>query len=107
MEWIESDACLDRPSSVLPARLRNRHGSVCEINVLDISLAGCLIERRALSVSVGERALIRLADLGFLPGTIAWVEEEEVGLVFEAELYEPVLDRLKRSFVKAGPGPMR
>lgn len=107
MDWIQNDDCLAPPVSVLPARLRNRHGSVAEVNVLDVSLAGCLIERRGHSVSVDDRVLIRMGDLGFLPGTIIWVEENEIGMVFETELYEPVLDRLRRSFVRPGMKPLR
>lgn len=92
--------CLETARSVLPARLRTRTGTVNEVEVLDVSLAGCLIERRALSLTLDDRVLIRLADLSFMPATVAWVEEQEVGLVFETELYEAVLDHLKRSFAR-------
>jgi hypothetical protein len=102
MEWLETDDCLDRPSHVLPARLRRSNGSSAEIEVLDVSLAGCLIERRALPLSVDDRVLLRLADLSFMPATVIWIEEQDAGLVFETELYEPVLEHLKRSFVRRG-----
>ncbi len=100
MEWIETDDCLDRPTQVLPARLRRSNGSNNDVQVLDVSLAGCLIERRALPMAVGDRVLLRLADLAFMPAEVVWVEEQDAGLVFETELYEPVLDQLKRSFVR-------
>ncbi len=100
MEWLETDDCLERSSHVLIARLRNRNGTVNEVNVVDVSLAGCMIERLALSLTEGDRVLIRLADLSYLPATVIWVEEQDAGLVFETELYEPVLDLLKRSFVR-------
>ncbi len=100
MECLDTDDCLDRPTHALPAKLRKSNGSACEIEVLDVSLAGCLIERRALSLTVDDRVLLRLADLSFMPATVVWVEEQDAGLVFETELYEPVLDQLKRCFVQ-------
>lgn len=100
MEWIETDDCLDGPSHVLPARLRNRNGTVNEVCVVDVSLAGCMIERLALAIDEGDRVLIRLADLSYMPATVIWIEEQDAGLVFETELYEPVLEHLKRSFVR-------
>lgn len=100
MEWLETEDCLDRPNRVLPARLRRSSGSTAEIEVLDISLAGCLIERRGLPLTVDDRVLLRLADLSFMPATVVWVEELDAGLVFETELYEPVLKHLKQCFVR-------
>lgn len=100
MEWLETEDCLDRPSHVLPGRLRRSNGSSAEIEVLDVSLAGCMIERHALSLTEGERVLLRLADLSFMPASVIWIEDQHVGLVFETELYEPVLEHLKRAFVK-------
>lgn len=100
MEWLETDDCLARPVSILPARLRNRNGTVNEVHVLDVSLAGCLIERRAMALQVDDRVLIRLADLSFMPANVVWVEDQEAGLVFETELYEPVLEHLRRCFVR-------
>jgi len=98
MECIETEFSESPPRPALPARLRKSSGSHCEIAVLDVSLAGCLFERRGLSLQVDERVLIRLGELSFMPGTVVWIEEQEVGLVFEAELYEPVLEHLKRAF---------
>ena len=100
MEWLETEDCLDRHTTVLRARVRRSSGTNNDVNVLDISLAGCLIERQALSLAVDERVLLRLADLSFMPATVVWVEEDEVGVIFETELYEPVLERLKQCFVR-------
>lgn len=100
MECLETDDCLDRPTHALPAKLRRSNGSTADIEVLDVSLAGCLIERRALPLAVDDRVLLRLGDLSLMPATVIWVEEQDAGLVFETELYEPVLDQLKRCFVR-------
>lgn len=100
MEQVESLACPHDAKPVLPARLRTRTGLVTDIDVLDVSLAGCMLERRALSLQEGERVLVRLADLAFMPAKVVWVDDTNAGLMFEQDLYEPVLDHLKRSFVK-------
>lgn len=100
MDTIEHPASRTRKPAVLPARLRARTGSVNDIHVLDLSLAGCMIERRTLPLSIDDRVLVRLADLGFMPATVVWVEDQEAGLVFEQELYEPVLQRLRGCFIK-------
>jgi hypothetical protein len=97
---LKTEDCIDRPSHALSARIRRSNGSTNDIEVLDVSLAGCLIERRGLRLEVDERVLLRLADLSFMPATVVWIEEQDAGLVFETELYEPVLEMLKKAFVR-------
>lgn len=99
MEVLEPSECLEPAVPVLPARLRTRTGMTNPVDVTDVSLAGCMIERRALSLGEGDRVLIQLADLGFMAASVVWVEERHAGLMFEHELYEPVLEHLLRSFM--------
>ena len=98
MECIEPEIRDNSARPALSARLRKSNGFNCDIAVLDVSLAGCMFDRHGLALQVGERVLIRMADLSLMPGEIVWIEEQEVGLVFETELYEPVLAHLKRLF---------
>lgn len=98
MAALEPSGCLEPAAPVLPARLRTRTGMTNPVDVTDVSLAGCMIERRALSLGEGDRVLIRLADLGFMSAEVIWVEDRHAGLRFEHELYEPVLEHLQRSF---------
>lgn len=60
-----------------------------------------MIEKRMLSLQPGDRMLLKLSGLTYMPTTILWVEEDEAGLAFEQPLYGPVLAHLRRSFVEA------
>jgi hypothetical protein len=82
---------------VLLARIRARKGTINDIRVLDLSLAGCIIDRCALSLACNERVLIKLPGLALMPCYVCWMEESTVGLEFEQPLYEPVLDHLLRT----------
>lgn len=67
-----------------------------EFAVLDISLAGCMIERRAWTLKDGERLLVKLPGLEFQPATVVWTDEEHAGIAFESLLYEPILLRFRQ-----------
>ena len=82
---------------VLLAKIRARKGTISDIRVLDLSLAGCIIDRRALSLARDERVLIKLPGLALMACYVCWMEEHTVGLEFEQPLYEPVLDHLLRA----------
>jgi hypothetical protein len=86
-------------TKVLVSRLRSRRGRVSEVNVVDLSLAGCLIERQALVLYLEDRILLKLPGLRYLPVHVAWIEDRHAGLVFEEPLYEPVLNHVVKSFI--------
>lgn len=98
MDCVETEDRVEAARPVLKGRLRKNNGAVSDVDVLDLSLAGCLLERRALSLAPEDRVLIRLGDLSFMPGSVVWVEEQEVGVVFETELHDGVFANLKRQF---------
>jgi len=75
----------------------SRTGGVVELEVLDLSPIGCMVDRRAWSARVDDRVLIKLEGLSYLPASVIWVEDERAGIMFEELLYEPVLARLRRS----------
>jgi hypothetical protein len=80
------------------ARCRSsRTGGVVELEVLDISLVGCMVDRRAWSARTGDRVLIKLEGLTYMPASVIWVEDDRAGIMFEELLYEPVLARLQQS----------
>ena len=82
----------------LMAKCRSsRTGGVVQLEVLDISLVGCMVDRHAWTAKVGDRVLIKLDGLSYLPATVLWVEDERAGIMFEELLYEPVLAGLQRS----------
>lgn len=78
----------------LKAQCRTQRGGVIEVDVLDLSEAGCLIDKRMISMSEGERVLIKMGNLAFLPANVVWVEDDEAGLTFEQPLYGPVIEHL-------------
>ena len=78
------------------ARCRSRTGLVVELEVLDISPLGCMVNRRIWSVRQDDCVLIKFPELAFLAATVLWVETEQAGIVFEQPLYEPVLDHMIR-----------
>ena len=80
------------------AQCRTIRGGVHEIHVLDLSAAGCLVEKRLVKMDQGDRLLIKLPGLRYLTTTVAWAEEGQAGLVFEDPLYGPVLEHLQRRF---------
>ncbi len=86
-------------SRYLLAKCRSRSGGVNEIQILDLSEAGCMINKRMLPMEPGDRVLIKMEGLTYLPSSVLWVEDGEAGLAFEQPLYGPVLEHLQRSFV--------
>lgn len=92
-------------TQVLVSRMRSRTGRVNEVNVMDLSLAGCLIEKQALVIRLAERILIKLPGLRYLPAHVAWIEDRHAGLVFEEQLYEPVLNHVVKSFMARHRAP--
>ena len=91
---------VDELPPVLVSRLRSRSGLVNAVNVLDLSLAGCMIERQAMSIRQDDRVLLRLPGLRYLAAAVAWTEDGRAGLVFEEPLYEPVLNHVVKSFIR-------
>ncbi len=74
-------------------RLANR--AVADFSVIDISAAGCMVEKRAWTLKANDRVLVKLPGLEFQPATVVWTDEENAGIAFETLLYEPVLLRFR------------
>lgn len=79
----------------LTAQCRKSGGGIVELPVLDISLVGCMVDRRAWTARVDDRVLVKLEGLSFQPATVIWIEDDRAGLMFEQLLYEPVLASLQ------------
>lgn len=84
----------------MKARIRLQTGAKIELEVLDISPIGCLVDRRGWSARPGDRTLIQLEGLGFQPAAVLWAEDDRAGLEFEALLHEAVLEQLKQALVQ-------
>ena len=79
----------------MKAKIRLQTGAKIELEVLDLSPIGCLVDRRGWSARPGDRTLLQLEGLGFQPAAVLWVEDDRAGLEFEQLLHEAVLERLK------------
>ena len=55
-------------------RVRLKTGGKIELQVLDLSPIGCMIDKRGWSAQVDERVLLQFDGLGFQPGRVLWVE---------------------------------
>lgn len=103
MAMMEIDERLPRPQfdRHLPAQLRSRTGRVNEVRVVDLSIAGCLIERQAMTLDVGDSVLIRLPGLSYMRAAVVWAEEYVAALELEETLHDAVYENQLRAFVKA------
>jgi hypothetical protein len=79
-------------------RLPNR--ALGEFAIADISLAGCMVEKRAWPLKDGDRMLVKLPGLEFQPATVVWTDDDHAGIAFESLLYEPVLMRLRQMMLE-------
>lgn len=84
----------------LTAKCRLPNRSVAELEVLDVSLAGCMVRRRAWTIKPDQRVLIKLPGLEYQTATVLWSDEENAGIEFENLLYEPVLMRFREMLGK-------
>lgn len=84
------------------AQCRTRRGGVHEVHVLDISAAGLMVNKRAVQMDEGDRLLIKLPGLAWLPLSVLWIEDARAGLLFEQPIYAAVLERLQQCFVVEG-----
>jgi len=78
----------------LVATCRLKAGATMDLDVLDLSPGGCLVDVKRWAGAAGERVLVKLPGLAFQPASIAWVEDGHAGLAFEQVIHEAVLDHL-------------
>ena len=83
------------------ARFRLRSCATIDLQVLDISPIGCMVDRRSWSTQPEDRVLVQLEGLGFQPASVVWVEENRAGIAFEELMHEAVFERLKGSLARA------
>ncbi len=78
----------------LTVKCRSKSGSSVELDVLDISPGGCMVDCKRWSADPGQRALLQLPGLSFQPANVVWIESGNAGLAFEQPLHEAVLENL-------------
>lgn len=82
---------------ILFAKFRAANGSTLDLAVLDLSAAGCMVEKTFRAFQEGERVLIKLPGLSFMPAQVVWIEATTAGITFEHVLHDAVLAHLKGS----------
>lgn len=74
-------------------KLRAKTGGSIELQVLDISAGGFMVDFHGSAARPGERVLATLPGLSALPGELVWAEDGKAGVAFESPLHDTVLSR--------------
>jgi hypothetical protein len=83
----------DLPSKLL-AKCRFQSGTTADLEVLDLSHGGCMVDRKRVVAEPGARVLVTLPGLASQAAQVVWVEDEHAGIAFEQPLHEAVLEHL-------------
>lgn len=78
---------------VLRIKCRSRRGMSAELQVLDLSLGGAMVEAHGWTGETGDRVLVTLPGLSAQPAELVWREDGRAGIAFEQPLHETVFDR--------------
>lgn len=81
----------------LRIKCRSRRGASADLEVLDISIGGAMVESRGWNCQIGDRVLVTLPGLSAQPAELVWMEDGRAGLAFETPLHETVFDRLEQA----------
>ena len=91
----------DAPAASFPANRPAMRAKVSKggmeiagIEVLDLSLAGCMLEWKGWRLKEEQRVLVSFPRLSNLPATVLWAEPDRLGLLFARPLHEAVYDHL-------------
>lgn len=82
-------------ANVVRVKVRAKTGGSIDLQVLDISAGGCMVDFHGSAARPGERVLVTLPGLSALPAELVWAEDGRAGIAFEAPLHETVLSRLE------------
>lgn len=97
-----SQAPVPTGNRLLLARIRSSGLEVSGVEVLDLSLAGCLLDWRGWTLREEQSVLISFPTLANLPASVLWAEKERVALMFRQPLHEAVYDHLVRGHTLYG-----
>ena len=84
-----------KDANVVRAKVRAKTGGSIDLQVLDISAGGCMVDFHGSAARRGERVLVTLPGLSALPAELVWAEDGRAGIAYEAPLHETVLRRLE------------
>lgn len=73
------------------AKCRLKSGSTVDLDLLDLSPGGAMVDCKRWALNAGDRILVKLPGLAYQPGEVVWSEDERAGIAFESALHEAVL----------------
>ncbi len=88
-------ASLQGESRSLLVRVRKGGMEIAGLEVLDLSLAGWLLQE-------DQRVMVSFPDLANLPATVLWADQDRVGLLFNQPLHEAVYNHLVKGHTLSG-----
>ena len=83
-----------RESVIIPGKCQVGDRLVEEVLVTDLSARGCRLRGNSIGVTKTEPVQLWLGDAGPIAAKLKWVKKGSIGLAFEAELDEDVLQPL-------------
>lgn len=78
-------------SLMVKSRVQSR---VVYVDLIDISEGGCKIRGSNGFANIGDRVVMKLANINAPLGVIAWIDGKVAGVAFEGEMHPAVLDHL-------------
>ena len=86
----------DRFEVQVAGRYRGRHGNSRDIWIKDISEYGCRFYDKFSVLEVDSEILVRVGNIGPIPGLVKWREDSTVGVQFDRPLHASVLGHIIR-----------
>ncbi len=74
---------------------RYRNGRKMFLDILDISLSGCMVNARGWSIDVWERVSVKLPGLGWQGANVVWIEDCKAGIALEEPLHPATLEHIE------------
>ena len=84
-------------TNMVRMKCRARSGRNADLQVLDISAGGAMVDCRGWSAAPGDRVLVTLPGLSAQPAELVWLEDDRAGIAFEQPLHDAVLVHLQRT----------
>lgn len=78
----------------LLVRIRKGSLETVDVKVLDLSLAGCMVDWQGWKLTEGLRVFVSFPTLSNVASTVLWIEDNRVGLLFDDLLHEAVYEHL-------------
>jgi len=76
------------------ARVAKGGMEIAGVEVLDISIAGCMLQWNGWRLKEEDRVRVSFPTLNNLPATVLWSEQDRLGLLFTQPLHEAVYEHL-------------